>query len=245
MSDEAKFLERVRDTLRADTCIRFDDQPIVLAISDGDLVMEGELLDVAVKRRALRAAASVIEGRSIVDRLHLRPAERMADGMIRDLVRDALIEEPALSQCRLRVWVKGSPEIIQDPPTALGSIDVQVTDGVVTLDGDVSGLQQKRLAGALAWWVPGSRDVINGIGVTPPEEDNDDEITDALRLVLEKDPFVNPHQVRVTTNKGVVTLEGLVSSEAERDMAEHDAWYVFGVEDVVNRLAVEREAARQ
>lgn len=85
---------------------------------------------------------------------------------------------------------------------------------------------------------PGSRDVINGLGVNPPEEDNDAEITDAVRLVLEKDPFVNPDQVRVATNNATITLDGLVPTASKRNMAEHDAWYVFGVENVVNRIAV-------
>jgi osmotically-inducible protein OsmY len=35
-----------------------------------------------------------------------------------------------------------------------------------------------------------------------------------------------------------VRLTGLVPSEAERDMAERDAWYVFGVDDVINEIAV-------
>jgi hypothetical protein len=91
--------------------------------------------------------------------------------------------------------------------------------GVVTLDGDVIGLGQKRLAGALAWWVPGSRDVINGLGVTPPEVDNDFEIADAVRLVLEKDPFVNADQLRVGVRNAVVALDGIVPTADERDMA--------------------------
>ena len=86
--------------------------------------------------------------------------------------------------------------------------------------------------------MPGSRDVVNGLGVTPPEEDSDGEITDAVRLVLEKDPFINPDQLRVTTRDATVILDGLVPTESERDMAEHDAWYVYGVENVVNRIAI-------
>jgi osmotically-inducible protein OsmY len=74
---------------------------------------------------------------------------------------------------------------------------VEVTDGVVTLNGDVPSLSHKRLAGALAWWVPGCRDVVNGLEEVPPEEDNDDELTDAVRLVLEKNPFVNATKIRV------------------------------------------------
>jgi osmotically-inducible protein OsmY len=69
---------------------------------------------------------------------------------------------------------------------ATGTIDVGVEGGIVTLDGDVTGPGQKRLAGVLAWWVPGSRDVINGIGVTPPEQDSEAAITDAVLQVLEK-----------------------------------------------------------
>ena len=238
MTAETDLLQRVRDALRTDTTIGFDEASIVLALSDGALLIDGEVADVSVKRRTLRKAAAVVAPRPIIDRLHVQPAAPMQDGMIGDLVRDALIEEPALAGCRIRVWVKGRPELVRDPPSTTGAIDIRVEAGVVTLNGEVSGLAQKRLAGALAWWVPGSRDVVNGIGVSPPEEDSDDEITDAVRLVLEKDPFVNPDQIRVTTRNAIVMLKGFVPTESERDMAEHDAWYVFGVEDVVNRSTV-------
>jgi osmotically-inducible protein OsmY len=238
MTSDTALLEEVRHLLRADTRIGFDEQPIALTLSNGDLVMEGEVADVSAKRRALRKAAAAIQGRSIVDRLHVRPAVAMQDGEIRDLVRDALLEEPALSQYRVREWLKGDLQPVRDPLDATGTIDIRVEDGVVTLDGDVTGLGEKRLAGALAWWVAGSRDVINGLGVTPPETDSDFEIADAVRLVLEKDPFVNADQLRVGVKNAVVVLDGLVPTEAMRDMAEHDAWYIFGVEDVINHIDV-------
>jgi len=238
MTAETDLLQRVRDALRTDTTVGFDEASMVLALSDGSLLIDGEVGDVSIKRRLLRIAAAAVAPRPIIDRVHVRPATPMEDGMIGDLVRDALIEEPALASCRIRVWAKGQPELVRDPPSAAGAIDIRVEDGVVTLDGDVAGLGQKRLAGALAWWVPGSRDVVNGVGVTPPEEDSDGEITDAVRLVLEKDPFVNPDQIRVMTRHACVMLDGLVPTASERDMVEHDAWYVFGVENVVNRIAV-------
>ena len=64
-------------------------------------------------------------------------------------------------------------------------------------------------------------------------------MTDALHLVLEKDPFINADQIRITSKDGTVILEGLVSNETESEMAEHDAWYVFGVDKVVNRLEMQ------
>jgi osmotically-inducible protein OsmY len=111
---------------------------------------------------------------------------------------------------------------------------VVVDAGVVTLDGQVPSLSHKRLAGVLAWWVPGSREVVNGLGVEPSQEDNDEEITEAVRLVLGKDPFVWADHIRVHTK------ERVVSSDSIRGMAEFDAWYIFGVDKVINQLAVQR-----
>jgi osmotically-inducible protein OsmY len=120
----------------------------------------------------------------------------------------------------------------------LNIIEVSVEDGVVTLDGRVSSLSHKSLAGALAWWVLGSRDVINGIEVAPPQEIGDSEITDAVRLVLEKGPLLDARAIRAFTRNRVVVLEGCVTAPSEREMAEMDAWYVFGVDLVINRLEV-------
>jgi osmotically-inducible protein OsmY len=62
---------------------------------------------------------------------------------------------------------------------------------------------------------------------------------DAVRLVLEKDPFVNADQVRVSAKNSVITLEGLVINDVQRRMAENDAWYVFGVDKVIDTLQIQ------
>jgi osmotically-inducible protein OsmY len=90
----------------------------------------------------------------------------------------------------------------------------------------------------LAWWVPGTQNVLNCLELQPPETDSDEEMIDAVRLVLEKDPFVNADQIRVTAKDRTVTLEGLLTNETESQMAEHDVWYVFGVDKVINKLEV-------
>ena len=41
-----------------------------------------------------------------------------------------------------------------------------------------------------------------------------------------------------SVREAVVRLTGLVPSETERDMAEFDAWYVFGVDKVINEIEV-------
>jgi osmotically-inducible protein OsmY len=239
MSEEAEVLEAVRAALSSEPRVDPQHHPIELAFADGVLTLAGEVAVVAAKKLALERAAAVPRVAGIVDRLRVAPAERMGDGQIRDLVRDALLQEPAFADCAMMELAKGRMEVVRDPPVApSGSIVIAVEDGVVTLNGKVPGISHKRLAGVLAWWVPGSRDVTNGLVVDPPEEDNDGMVTDAVRLALEKDPFVNASQIRVSSRDWVVTLDGLVPTESEREMAEADAWYVFGVDQVINRIAV-------
>jgi osmotically-inducible protein OsmY len=233
-----QLLDQVRAALQSEPRLDLHEFPIELSYADGTLTLEGEVVDVAAKKLALERAAALPEVSGIIDRLRVRPAQPMGDGQIRDLVRDALLQEPAFADFAIRRRLGERVEIVREPPAARGAIEVEVEDGVVTLNGQVPGLDDKRLAGVLAWWVPGSRDVLNGIAVEPPEEDSDDAILDAVRLVLEKDPFVNASQIRVGVKNALVRLTGVVPSAAERDMAEFDAWYTFGVDKVDNRIEV-------
>ncbi len=238
MAQAAEILDAVRRALHSEARVDLAHHPLRLSLAAGDLIIEGEVADIAAKKLALERAAAVPDIRAIVDRLRVSPAQRMADGEIRALVSRAMAGEPAFANFAVRVRAAERWDPIQIVEPAAGTIDITVEDGVVTLDGDVPGLGVKRLAGLLAWWVPGSRDVINGLAVTPPEPDSDDEITDAVRVGLERDPFVNPDQIRVTTSNATVTLQGLVPTESEREMAEFDAWYIFGVDKVVNEIEV-------
>jgi hypothetical protein len=212
---------------------------IELSFDAGTITVEGEVADIAAKKLALERIAAFPEVTGIVDRLRVMPAQPMGDREVLNLLRDALLEEGALADIALFEMVKGERLLVREPPLGRrGAITVRVDDGVVTLDGEVQGLAQKRLAGVLAWWVPGSCDVVNGLGVEPPEEDSDEEITEAVRVAIEKDPFVDAAQVRVHTRNRQVILDGLVPTDSERDMAEYDAWSVFGVDQVVNRISV-------
>ena len=235
-----EVLNRVRAALASEPRLDLHTFPIELSFAQGTLTLEGEVGDVAAKKLALERAAALPEVTGIIDRLRVRPAQRMGDGEIRDLVRDAFLQEPAFADFAIRRRLGERVETVREPPEARGAIDLEVEDGVVTLNGQVPGLDDKRLAGVLAWWVPGSRDVINGIAVEPPEDDSDDAILEAVRLVLEEDPFVDASQIRVGVKNASVRLTGLVPTEAEREMAEFDAWFVFGVDKVDNRIEVHR-----
>jgi osmotically-inducible protein OsmY len=234
-----KIISQVMAALEQEPRVDLHHYPIRLGHSDGILTVEGETRNVAAKKIALEIAAAVPGVTGIVDRLRTTPAEIMEDGAIRDHVCDALVQEPVFREYTIRAFVKGTWESFREALSEpSGIIEVEVGEGVVVLNGRVGSLSHKRLAGVLAWWVPGSRDVVNGLEVDPPEEDNDDEVSDAVRLVLEKDPFVNAGQVKISCRDYVVTLEGLVPKPLEKEMAEADAWYVFRVGEVINKLEV-------
>ena len=170
----------------------------------------------------------------------------MSDEEIRNHIRDAFIQEPAFANCAIRGPRTGWKPSTTRRRSAATSGSLSVGGWRCRRAGTKGSCcskarppaSHKRLAGALAWWVPGSRDVLNCLEVVPPEDDNNDEITDAVKIVLDRDPFVDDVQVLVSTRDRVVTLEGAVRSEGEKDMAEFDAWFVFGVDRVINNLQV-------
>jgi len=240
MPSPEAICQQIRAALEHEPRINLHRYPIHLHCEDGIVTVDGDAEHIVAKKLALERAAAIPGVEGLVDRRRVVPTRPMGDGAIRDHVRDALLQEPACATFAITIWEKGQVDIVRPASgTPFGVIEVTVVDGVVTLDGAVPSLSHKRLAGVLAWWVPGSRDVINGLAVEPPEEDTADEITDAVRLVLEKDPFVRADQIRVRTQRRVVTLEGLVPNSTIRDMAEFDVWYVFGVDRVVNALQVQ------
>lgn len=194
MPGRNNVIKRVHGALEYERRINLHRYPVKIGFVDGAVVLEGEVADVAAKKLALELAGAVDGVRGVIDRLHITPAERKGDGAIRDSVRGAFLRQPEFRNCTIRSRAKGRVETLRDAPGG-GEIEFVVEDGVVTLEGSVASLSHKRIAGVLAWWAPGCRDVVNSLDVQPPEQDGDDEVVDALRLVLEMDPLVQAGQI--------------------------------------------------
>lgn len=211
------LLDRVRGAITRATHIDLKKTPIHVAYEGDTIVIEGDVERAAYKKKALKAAMEVVGPAGLIDRLRVIPAKVMGDKEIRKHIFDGLEEEPTIDA---------------------GTIDVGVEKGVVDLEGKVHSLIQKRLVGLIAWWVPGTRDVINSLEVDPPEDDSDSEVTEAVKLALEKDRIVDHTSISVTTKNWIVTLSGSVKDEIEREAVEDDAWYIWGVDDVINNIEV-------
>jgi len=234
-----EVIRLVQKALEHEPRINIHRYPIKIGYADSAVILEGEVGDPAAKKLALEQAASVGHIRGVIDRLRVAPGERKGDGAIRTSLCNRLLQESEFRNCAVRARAKGRVETVREVSSDWGGdIEVGVAEGVVSLEGRVLSLSHKRAAGVLAWWTPGCRDVLNSLDVRPPEEDNDAEIVDALKLVLEMDPLVQADQIQATCRDAVVTLTGCARSAAERRQAEFNAWCLFAVDRVVNQIEV-------
>lgn len=225
--DDQHAVKAVEAALTSDTSVNLHTSPIRVR-ADGDAIrLEGEVENIAVKRNALRIARQAAASAAVLDDLYVRTSRTRADDELRLAVIETLQSEPAFAELQFAGAAAA--------PTGIG---VKAAAGRVTLTGTVSSLSHRRLAEVLAWWTPGTRDVHNRLHVQPAEHDHDGEITDAIRLVLDKEPALDAEEVHVETLHGAVTLSGRVSSNTLRGIAAADCWYVPGVHSVDNRLEV-------
>lgn len=200
-------------------------------VQNDTLRLEGEVENIMVKRRAAQLARQIANGATVEDRLLLRVEKHRTGEALQQAVTEALMSEPAFRNFRF----------LTDDTNSLDRNDwvgIKIDDSRVQLRGQVNSLSHRRLAEVIAWWVPGTADVENRIHVQPPQQDSDNEISDIIRLVFEKDPSLDAQQIRIRTRQGAVHLEGVVSSEVNRRIASYDCWYIPGVHQVKNMLQV-------
>jgi osmotically-inducible protein OsmY len=138
-------------------------------------------------------------------------------------------------------------------------IDVDTQNGVVTLTGAVGSEAERRHAVALARNTDGVREVKDQLRIdaalqreagereapgrqgqagTTGIDRPDAWITTKIQAQYFLDDEVKGHEINVTTNNGVVTLEGMVDTAQQKQEAELIARETEGVSRVVNQLTV-------
>ncbi len=246
MNPREAITRQIHGLLERERRINLHRFPIQISNAEGVAVLEGEVSDIAAKKLALELAGSVPGVRGVVDRLRVapgaRPGEgRRGDGEVRDSLARRFLDQPEFRNCTLRIHTNERDTLLREANgDGIGDIEISVRDGVIVLEGHVISQPHRLFAGVLAWWTPGRRDVVNSLEVQPTYEERDDEVDEALRLVLEADPEIDASQVRPSCAKWVVTLEGNVPTEEQKRRAEMDAWYISGVDRVINELQVTR-----
>jgi osmotically-inducible protein OsmY len=150
-----------------------------------------------------------------------------------ETLTDAQIQKDVLSELKF------------EPRVQPNEIGVAVKDGVVTLTGDVDSYLKKWSAETAAHRVRGVKAVANEIQVRLPSssERTDADIAKAAVQALEWDAFIPTNKVKVTVDKGWVTLDGDVDWQFQRADADRVVRRLTGVKGVINLIKVKPQTS--
>ena len=120
-----------------------------------------------------------------------------------------------------------------------------VKNGIVTLRGEATSRAQRDLTTEYAKAVEGVKDVKNEMTVSGAKASNtvgqdvdDASITAQVKVILLYHSATSALNTSVTTSKGVVTLSGEATNDADRKLATKLVDDVTGVKGVNNLMAL-------
>jgi osmotically-inducible protein OsmY len=117
-----------------------------------------------------------------------------------------------------------------------GRIKVSVSEGWVTLEGEVDWQYQRYAAVETVHHLVGVKGVTNLIAVKPRVSAT--EVQSRIEAAFRRSAELDAQKIRVETHDGKVTLRGDVRSWSERQEAERTAWSAPGVTQVENLIAI-------
>jgi len=120
------------------------------------------------------------------------------------------------------------------------AVRLSVSDGWVTLRGEVDWQCQRLAAHRVIRNLTGVRGVTNLIAVRPASLPAPDDVKDRIVSAFLRSVVLDTRKITVTLDGGKVTLTGSVRSWVEAAEAEKAAWSTPGVTEVDNRIVVGR-----
>jgi hyperosmotically inducible protein len=133
-------------------------------------------------------------------------------------------------------------KLAAEPTTSAAKIDVDTSNGVVTLSGKVPTAAEKSEAERIARNTQGVRQVVNNISVEGGESAGGGTFDDAAILTSIKSKYVTNGIIgtNVDVKNGEVTITGEVDNPQEKARAEEIARQTSGVKSVKNMLTIKR-----
>lgn len=204
---------------------------------NGMVTLHGKVASEAEREKAAAVAKSIDGVKEVRNLLQVVPPAKQKATDVSDSVLKERVEK----------------SLKADRSLADSDIDVEsVNKGVVLLDGDAASLDDHVRAIEITRAVPGVRDVNSEVkspdtfsetqsqGVTKDvaQGATDMYITSATKLRLLADSETPALEINVDTRDGIVTLFGIVPTQAAKQSAEKEARKVSGVKAVKNELQV-------
>jgi len=136
-------------------------------------------------------------------------------------------------------------ELKWEPFLNAAQIGVTVKGGIVTLSGTVDAYSKKLAAEKAVKKVSGVKAVAEDLEVVLPGSNvrNDTDIAEAVVNALKWHSAVRDHKITVKVESGIVTLDGAVDWEFQKNSARLMVENILGVTGIVNNISiVERPA---
>jgi osmotically-inducible protein OsmY len=129
-------------------------------------------------------------------------------------------------------------ELEWEPSVDERRIGVSVIEGIITLTGEVGSYLEKWKAERTAERVAGVRGIANDLVVRSAAERSDTDIAKAAADALKWNVVVPDDRVKVTVEKGWVTLTGELSWDYQRRAAERAVRSLQGVRGITDLVVV-------
>ena len=226
----SKMDDRIESTARKSYVFKtyLQGDEIKVQSQDGVVTLTGMVAESSHKSLAQETVAGLPGVKSVDNKLEVKgePPTANSDAWILDKVKVTLLFHRSVSGLKT---------------------DVNVKDGIVTLQGEAATKGQKDLTTEYAKDVEGVKGVNNEMTVASPpkkartvgEKIDDASITAQVKVALLYHRSTSALKTSVTTRKGVVTLTGKAGNEAELKLATRFTNDVNGVKGVKNRMTIE------
>lgn len=176
----------------------------------GIVILSGTLSNVLAKEKAVRIAETIKGVRAVVDRIQVSPSQPYSDRAIQDNIYSAL---------KVNLVTKDE------------TINVNVSDGVVTVTGNVPDWQTQYLVEQAIKGVKGVKAIETKLRIQPLPVQGDRDIQEAIQKRLKADVWIDESLIDVQVKDGHVTLSGTVRSAAEKTRVDSCAWSI-GIKSV-------------
>jgi len=136
-------------------------------------------------------------------------------------------------------------ELRWEPSVNATDIGVTVKDAIVTLEGTVDSFAEKWAAEKAAKRLPSVKGLAVELEVKLPgfSERTDADIARAAENALEWDVSVPRDHIKVTAEKGFLTLEGEADWQFQKSAAEQAVQHLMGVKGVWNHITIKPKVA--
>lgn len=213
---DVEIQEHVLDELAWDGHVRPGE--IGVAVHDGIVTLSGAVGSYLARMAAQEAAHSVRGVRAVANEITVRvPA--FAERTDEDIARAVL---------NALAWDAAIPADL---------LDVSVTDGWITLKGEVEWHTQRDAAERVVRRLAGVRGITNQIGVKARPLSAD--VHRHIEQALVRSAAVDAKHIRVEIKGSVAVLKGTVHSHLEKHAAERTALAAPGITAVDNRIVID------